>query len=385
MARKKEDVLDLDNVLNTETEVENPVVDAKSIRDSVLQELGVQFLQNQKPVEKEIVNDVNVVPDKPRRIIFEIKGASADTAMYDGKYIPGKAMGLAGSKLISRPVNRNMTSHKENTNYVTGLNVDEIAANPNLTEDVKAQRIKDVQIARKWLEWKYKSSLASNNYKFWDDYKIVIDDLSAVYDTNKMTSDKKEDPVLLYFTILGGAHPDIAPSFDELGSRVYYMTVREEEVQRNFKTQKDKIKANAVLNEVMSNWSKQDMLFLINYLEDKEYGFTLNTPVDLLIQQLSDFLEGVDVKTEKRKQPTKFLEAVALFKDSPDAVKARALFNAALYYGFIVTDSTRQFVNRTTDFIYGSSIQDAVDKLLNPRYMDERTYIQSKVINKWKV
>lgn len=355
------------------------------IREEILAELK----QSGKLVEeqpKNIINEIESSLEKPRRVIFEIKGVVDDDAMLDGSYIAGKSVGIAGYKLVSSLVNRNMSipNNPSEDNFVTGFEVEDIVQS-DLPEDIKKQRIKDINIARKWLESKYGSSLDRKNSKFWADYTIKVDDLGKVYDTNRKGTAKQDDPILLYYTILGGGHPDVALSYEDARAfnKFYYLTIRDDESNRQFSTNMDKINANAALKDVMDNWSKEEILALCYYQVKSAYGFVFNTPRATLVQELLDFVDGVNFKKDKKKKPGLFLNAYELFKKDRDKFMIEAIFNAALHFGIVLETGDKELINKETNFRYGSTIKGALDKLLSPKNIEELSNVKRRVLDKW--
>jgi hypothetical protein len=136
----------------------------------------------------------------------------------------------------------------------------------------------------------------------------------------------------------------------------------------------------------MDNWRKEDQLFLLYSLDTKtNHGFNLDTPTEMLIGELNDYIEGKNFTTDKKKKAASFIEVYKTFESEPDIIKVKGLFNAALYFGYIIVDRTaKDFKNRFTGFNYGSSKTGAIDKLLNPKNIEELSYIKAKVLDKWK-
>lgn len=368
--------------------------DKEAMKNEILAELGIRSLNNggKQPVDevKQEIKAVVVNPavEKPRKIIFEIKGVVDENHIYNGAYIPGKIVGKHPFNLNQQVTNKNDTFERENDHYVTGLESEFYINDSRLTEEALAKRLAEIKIAKAYLEKKYNKSLDPKNYKFWSNIRFNVNDIGLVYSTHKITNNADEDNLLMYYVILGGGCQDIAISYDEakLWNKTYYLTVREEESVRNFSDTKSKITANSYLSELMDNWRKEDQLFLLYSLDTKtNHGFNLDTPTEMLIGELNDYIEGKNFTTDKKKKAADFIEVYKTFESESDIVKTKGLFNAALYFGYIITDRTsKDFKNRFTGFNYGSSKAGAIDKLMSPRNIEELSYIKAKVLDKWK-
>jgi hypothetical protein len=233
-----------------------------------------------------------------------------------------------------------------------------------------------------------KVNLDGKNVKYWERKRLKIESLDSIYDTDLST-----DNLITYYNILGGGYQSIARSYDEckanrdlLGQRLY-ISVQEEEAERGFEAKKSLIQANSILEKIMNDWTTEDALYLMYHLPiKKQLGYTKNTPKSLIISQLSDFIDGVDTKTEKKKRPRQFLESVKMFdtQSTKDTLRITALFNTALHYGFVHFHSKEKtYNNRSTGFEYGNSLDNAIKALQNPKNLDELSWLKAKVNDKW--
>lgn len=322
-----------------------------------------------------------VTPARPRKIVYQIKGFTSDDAKKDGAYIPGKSYGLTKHKLVSQLLNTNIDwENRALDNWRTGLEVDEIEINDNLTEEQKTILTNDVKAARAWLEHTTGQSYGSRNSNVWKKKELEVSDTGKIYDTSK-----SNDHLVLYYNIIGGGYPDIAKSYDHCKreGKKLYLAVYEEEAKRRMSGEKSKYKAFAKMEDIESNWSLDDCIYLLYVLPTKRsHGFTLNTPKDLILDMFSSFING-DGTDDKKKKPQEFLDTVALFSSDPQYIKTKALFKAALYYGFVITGKDKTFVNKQTGFVYGSSEQQAMEKLIDLRNLEELGFIKGKILEKW--
>jgi hypothetical protein len=331
---------------------------------------------------KDTPNEVLDIPAQPRNVVFQIKGLILDDAIKEGSYIPGKAYGISKNKLVCELVNLNPeieTRVPELDKWKTGFEIDDILYS-DLPEEVKNQRIKEIKTARAWIEYRLRTSLSDTNASFWNRRKLEISDLGKIYDTSKDIEN-----LVLYYNILGGGYPEIAPSYEaaKISGKKLYLTVYEDEAKRQ--VTKDRViwKAYAKLDELDESWSLDDCLYLLYALDNKkEHGFTLSTPKDLILKHLKSFIDGEN-EDDKKKKPKEFLDITTMMRTDPQYVKMKATFNAAVYFGYIVSDKDRTYKNKQTGFVYGSSDRAAIEKLLDPKNIDEFSYINSKIRDKF--
>ena len=384
MAKTKKDELEsseLDLLLTEDIKQENTFD-----REQLKKELRAEMLQDfNKATEKA---EVAPVKEIPRKIIFEIKGLDAENSTMNGAYLPGKVVGITDFRLVQQISNRNASFEKENDYYVTGLESEFYENDTRLSEEALARRLEDVRIAKQFLEKKYKKSLSPSNSSFWSNIRFTLSDIGLVYSTHKNSTNQNEDHLLLYYVLLAGGCEDIAASYEEAKqwNKMYYLTVKQDESIRGFVDIKNKLSASSKLNEIYQNWKKEDILYLIYALDLKtNHGYHLDTPMEMLIEELDDFIKGKNFKIDITKKAGDFIEAVKTFDTEPDLIKMKGLFLAAHYFGFVTfSQKEKEFKNKNTGTIYGTTIDAAVSKLLNPRYMEDAVDLRKRVMNKWK-
>ena len=341
----------------------------------------LDMFQKDKERKKEIVNEDIVPIEKPRIIIFTIKSIVPDDAMYEGGYIPGKTIGVFPFKNGMVLTNRNLDFNNPSLNsYITGFSEDDYLFRDDLTEEEKSDIIKEMRIAKVWLEReKGGISLDPKNVNFWRTQKFVLDNLNGMYTT------ANPDHLILYYNILGRGYDGISISHDKAkeDEKLLYMSVMEAEAKRSFVGTKVKITALARLEEVMDNWSIEDTLLLTYHLCKTSHGYKNSTPNVVVLEELNQFIEGLDTKNDKKKRPQEFLDAIKMFSNNPDKIKMSGLVKAAIYYGIISTDSKRNLINRETGFILGTNNPTAVEKLLDRKNIEELSNIKKRLDKRW--
>jgi len=400
MSKSKTDVLE--QVLEQDQPEENAPVEMSvpqfnmdemraNLKQELLADLGMSFLKSTKEKEQEEVKVLEAVvvdpsvSQKPRKIIYEIKALNDENHSYNGAFIAGKVVGKHPFSVNQVVRNTNMTFERENDYYITGLEP-EFYENMGLEPEVLANRLREIKIAKAYLEKKYNKSLSPKNFNFWENIRFVVNDIGKVYSTHKITSNANEDHLLLYYVVCGGGLDDISPNIDmaKQWNNIYYLTVREEETVRNFSSTKNALQASSILYEISENWKKEDQLYFLYSLNTNvNHGFHMDTPSEMIVGELKDFIEAKNFKSDKKKKAEDFISQYKAYQQDTDIVKVRGLFNAAVYFGYITTDiKTKEMRNRSTSFIYGSSVDGAITKLLTPINVEELAYIKNKVSEK---
>lgn len=351
-------------------------IDFSQLSDDDILQIQERLSLLKKKEVLEIVNDSYPDIPSPKERIFTIKAVIPDDAMHENGYILGKTIGIFPFK-----IQLVIPSSGPGT-YLTGFNEDDYLRRNDLTKEEKSDIIKEMRTAKVWLERHYSTSLDHKNAAFWKTRNFILDSLDPIYSTTN------PEHLMLYFHILGGAYNRISPSYDKAKETdgLIYMSILEQEAKRSFAHSQLKLTANSKLADVMNNWATEDILFLIGYVvkQDRIPGYTTNTPKEILIEELVQFIDGADTKNEKKKRPQEFLDGIQLFSNSPDRLKTTSLIKTAIYYGFIAVDAKRNIINRMTGFNYGTNLNDAVNKLLDLKNLEELSEVKKKVLQKWK-
>jgi hypothetical protein len=108
--------------------------------------------------------------------------------------------------------------------------------------------------------------------------------------------------------------------------------------------------------------------------------FKLATPADIIYDKLDDFIEGVIVKTNKKKTPEQFLKACETDKQT---LHLTAIVKDALFYRNLVRGSDGYYFNPETEARYGKSEIEIVEFLKNPLNQSELDNISEKIEAKW--
>jgi hypothetical protein len=289
---------------------------------------------------------------KPIRHIFQIKELPSENATYNGALLPGKK--IIDDKFCFTYIVTDLNDdvkNKEAFNAFTGLEEDHLDMNDGLSEDEKIRLAKEGRIAKAYIEKRTNQSAEPTNISFWGSKTLIIKDLGLVYDTAESL-----DALMWYHIIQAGGVKDIARNYEDavVNEKRLYLSVANESVERDFEDKKYKLESFAILDDIYKRWSMEDTLFLTYIVSKRQHGFTKNTSRELIINELEEFVEGVGIKTDKKKRPAEFIKIVNFFKDSKDKAKCKGLFNAAVYYGFIGLNQKGEYYNKETGFSYGN-------------------------------
>ena len=369
----------LDNLLN-EDEAPQESIEKDTQKDFSM------FPETEK-VTVEVTNNINLPSDvlnkavKPVRHIYQIKAMPVENSTYNGAYLPGNEIGISSFSFtyIVRDLNDDVR-YKEGYNAFTGLESDHLDMNESLSDDEKIRLGKEGRIAKAYIEKLKNQSASPTNIPFWSSKTLKVTDLGSVYDTSTSVDD-----LIWYHIIQAGGVQDIGRNYEDAlyNEKKLYMSIENEGVERGFKDKKFKLRANAILNDIHEKWSTEDALFLTYLVSKRQHGFTKNTSKELIVDELEEFVEAVGVKTDKKKRPAEFIRIVEFFTTNKDHAKVKALFNAAIYYGFVGRNNKGEFYNTDTGFLYGNVEETASDKLMDVRNKEEFISLNKKVNDKW--
>lgn len=257
--------------------------------------------------------------------------------------------------------------------YTTGLE----------TTDVPEDKAEEVEKVKQELESYFgKGVLDPMNEEFWKEVRLTLNKKNTFLDIHTNMQHK-----LYYHVIKGGGIPEIAPTYDQAISSDqqsrWYMIEPEQLADINAEEDKNYDKAISALVDLNENKTLDDMLLVHKNLVTADRGVTRQTPKSAMYTDLSHFIKGKLVKTDKRRTPTQFLEVYDSLKTDKKKVYVTAYIKDAVYFNYITVNSDNQFQNVETKAKYGGTIEAVVKKLSNPAYQDELTNIKEKVEKKW--
>lgn len=257
--------------------------------------------------------------------------------------------------------------------YITGLEENDVPEDRK--EEVKAVKIE--------LE-KYfgEGSLDPMNEVFWKQMKLVLNKKTTFLDLKDNPQDK-----LFYYVIKGYGIPEVAPTYDEAiadSRRTQWFLIEPDQfADLNAADDRTIDRATARLVDIDTDKTFDDIMLVHKNLISAERGITRQTPRSAIYKDLSDFIKGKIVKTDKRRTPAQFLEVTDLLKKDKKKLYLTAYVKDAIYFNYISVNSDNQFVNHETKTKYGSTVDAVVSKLSNPAFQDELDNIKLKVEKKW--
>lgn len=249
--------------------------------------------------------------------------------------------------------------------------------------EVSEERRAEVEQAVEELENYYgKGQLDPFNHSFWKDVKLVINKKNIFLDIKNNPEHK-----LLYYVIKGNGINEVAPSYDNIVEASYqkrwFMVEPEEFADIEAETDKVLNKAIAGLVYLEEEKTLEDMFLIHKNLITSDRGTTRQTPKSALYKDLSDFIYGKIVKTDKRKTPKQFTDAVKLIKSDKKLLYVTAYVREAIYFNFLLTSDDGNLQNVETKTKYGTTPAKAIQFLANPVNADELNNIKERVEKKW--
>lgn len=258
--------------------------------------------------------------------------------------------------------------------YQTGLSA------KDAPEDKRAeieQAVKDIE------DYYGEGTLDPFNHSFWKDIQLVMNKKNVFLDIQNNMEHK-----LLYYVIKAGGIFEVAPSYEEAiasaTQKRWYLIEPEEFAELSAVSDRTINKAIANLTILDEEKSFDDMFLIHKFLISAERGVTKQTPKSTLYKDLSEFIHGKLVKTEKRKTPKQFIDAFDLLKKDKKKLYVSAYVKDANYFNFLTVNEDNSFQNIQTKTKYGSTIDKAVEFLSNPANQTELENVKERVESKWK-
>lgn len=262
--------------------------------------------------------------------------------------------------------------YKGKYKYITGLDVDSV------DEDKKAEIKSVVEELERYFG---AGTLDPFNEAFWKDRKILLNKK-----TTFLNLTNPEDK-LNYYIIKGGGIFEIAPSYESAieGSTQKRWYLIEPEHYADISAIDDKVfnKAISKLVKLEEEGTLDDMLLVHKLLITSDRGITRQTPKSAIYKDLSGFINGKIIKTDKRKAPKNFVDTVELISKDKKKLYITAYVKDANYFNFLTVSEDGQLQNIETRTKYGTTLEKAVSFLSNPANQDELESIKSKVEKKW--
>lgn len=227
---------------------------------------------------------------------------------------------------------------KDKVKFRTGLTEHDLKSSPVLLDDLKEVYISKLPQARERIQGVYgDEALDDTNEVFWNKQghiSVSKDMLNTVFD-----DETDVNALILKYNIAAGGFSDIAPSLEcaLASSKKYYLVEQEELNSENFEESVNlKLKANAALNDLYEKGSSDGLLYISWVLLSETQGFTRNNSKEVIVESLSEYLEGKLVNKDKKACAKRFIEYAQMWKKDKESLIKEAVFNAGIYYGIIV-------------------------------------------------
>ncbi len=258
--------------------------------------------------------------------------------------------------------------------YVTGLN--EFAPEVKmLPQDEKEAKIKEIRAIVSEVEkelfgnvidvksetfWKEVQGLHPSNSDFWEQIKIqcsndpvFLDPRGDVYDLIKLKA------------IEAGGFSIVAPSLETVRKNKkfrFYLDKYEETA--SIKTEVKKLR-NKALSELQKLYETnvEKLMLVCKVIDANSSQYKKSTPIDILYDNMDNYIMGNTVETNKKQTAKRFLEVTGF---DMETLKIKALIKDASYFRVIATRGDGHIYHEASHTNIGRNPSDAVEFLKNP-------------------
>lgn len=256
--------------------------------------------------------------------------------------------------------------------YFTGLDVEEYP---------ESEREEVLKVRGELENFFGKDQLDPFNQAFWGTKNLEI--------VKKTTFLNLTNPVdkLTYYMIKGGGYKEIAPNYEiatEGGTPYrWYLIDAKEFADIGAEDDRKVNKAIAALEAIDEDKKLEDLFLIHKVLITSDRGLTLRSPRSMMYKDLSDFIHGTIVKTNKKQTARQFLEAAEFLKKDKKTLYLTAYVKEGNYFNFLNMSDDKQIRNIQTGTKYGNSTERAVKFLMNPANQSELDNLKEQVEKKW--
>lgn len=256
--------------------------------------------------------------------------------------------------------------------YITGLDPSEYP---------ESEKEEVIKAKEEFEEYFGKEELSPTNQIFWESKSLLINKKTTFLNMN----DPKDK--LTYYMIRGGAFKEIAPNYEiaTSGAEPYrwYLINAAEFAEIGVQDDRKINKAIAALEALDEDKKLEDLFIVHKVLVTSDRGTTLRSPRGMMYKDLSDFIHGKLVKTNKKLTPKQFLETVDILKKDKKILYVTAYVKEGNYFNFLSISEDNQIKNIQTGTKYGATIDRAVKFLISPANQSELDNIKGQVEKKW--
>lgn len=256
--------------------------------------------------------------------------------------------------------------------YITGLDPSEYP---------ESEKEEVIKAKGEFEEYFGKEELDPMNQAFWESKSLLINKKTTFLNMN----DPKDK--LTYYMIKGGAFKEIAPNYEVAtgGAEPYrwYLINADDFAEIGAQDDRKINKAIAALEALDEDKKLEDLFLVHKVLVTSDRGATLRSPRSMMYKDLSDFIHGKIVKTNKKMTPKQFLDAIDVLKKDKKMMYVTAYVKDGNYFNFLTTSEDNQIKNVQTSTKYGATIDRAVKFLVSPANQSELDNLKGQVEKKW--
>lgn len=303
---------------------------------------------------------------------FYIKRIGSETKFKDGLPIYSTGNDSFASEKAERFA-RDIDG--ENVKYVTGFTEEDIERSPLLKTEEKEIHLKQLKKNKDRLKKAYnETALDASNNNFWGktDRRVVKLDEKLF---NLVFDDENVEDLILKQGILCNAFPQIAYREEDkykLPGKKYYMVEVQELEQKNYeKEYGSKLDAFAKLHEIKNKKGKDLMLYLTYFLTDgTDKGFSRKSSLTAIETSLIDYIEGKNVKKDKKQCASNFIKACLEYEQNKDEFMAIVTYRIAKHFNLIYNLKGKIYI-RSNKMELGTDEKSSVKILTLPTNSDE--------------
>lgn len=260
--------------------------------------------------------------------------------------------------------------------YVTGLN--EFAPEIRMIQDAdkKAAEIKRIRTAVAELEKELASNIVDiDDKEFWNKVTLLRPDNSKFWDkiflrcgNEPVFLDPTKDPYdrIKLYAIEAGGFTMIARSYEEARKMPtapkFYLDKVVETVALRTELKKVRNKALAELQKMFDK-SPKKLILVAKALDANSAQYKRSTPLDLVYDNMDNFINAKGIERNPMRAADKFLEAA---RTDMETLTLRAIVKDAAFFKMIATRSDGFIYHMKTSTMLGKNPIEVIDYLKNP-------------------
>lgn len=278
--------------------------------------------------------------------------------------------------------------------YKTGLN--EFAPEIKLIRDAdeREARVKEIRRTVAELERELAANIINeDDPEFWNKVKLLRPDNDSFW--SRITIRAGNDPVFLdpvrdpydrikMYAIEAGGFSMVAKSYEEARSLPntpkFYLDKTIETVSTKTELKKLKNRAITELQKLFETNPKK-LMYIAKVVDVNSVQYKLNTPVDILYDNLDRFINGEGVEKSVKRASKMFVDAV---ETTMENLIIKSIIKDSAYYKYITPKSDGFIYEVESGAMLGRNTSEVLEYLKNPLNQDVLDRLKLKVEKYWK-